>query len=78
MGYRLILFPMTLFRWAAQAMEETLTTLKIEGTSRGLLGQMQTRRALYEVIHYADYERLDAALASEARKGKRGKDERTQ
>ncbi|MBI3805465.1 MAG: methylisocitrate lyase [Nitrospirae bacterium] len=82
MGYRLILFPMTLFRRAAQAMEETLTTLKKEGTSRGLLGQMQTRRALYEVIHYDDYERLDAELASEARKGKRGKrkwgkDERT-
>lgn len=65
MGYRLILFPMTLFRTAAKAMEETLEALKKEGTSRRLLGRMQSRRELYEVIRYADYERLDQDLASQ-------------
>lgn len=64
-GYRLILFPMTLFRTAAKAMEETLEALKKEGTSRRLLGRMQSRRELYEVIRYADYERLDQDLASQ-------------
>lgn len=64
-GYRLILFPMTLFRTAAKAMEETLEELKKEGTSRRLLGRMQSRRELYEVIRYADYERLDQDLASQ-------------
>jgi methylisocitrate lyase len=68
-GYRLILFPMTLFRTAAKAMEETLTELKKEGTSRRLLGRMQSRRELYEVIRYADYERLDQDLASSLKRG---------
>jgi methylisocitrate lyase len=69
MGYRLILFPMTLFRTAAKAMEETLAELKKEGTSRGLLGRMQSRRELYEVIRYADYERLDQELALSLKRG---------
>lgn len=69
MGYRLILFPMSLFRAAAKAMEETLTELKKEGTSRGWLGRMQSRRELYEVIRYADYERLDQDLAGTSKRG---------
>lgn len=73
MGYRLILFPMTLFRTAARAMEETLAVLKKEGTARGLLGQMQTRRELYEVIRYADYERLDQEIASGKKRRKNGR-----
>ncbi|TAK07063.1 MAG: methylisocitrate lyase [Candidatus Manganitrophaceae bacterium] len=76
MGYRLILFPMTLFRTAARAMEEMLAVLKKEGTARGLLGQMQTRRELYEVIRYADYERLDQQLASSVEGKKRRKNAR--
>ncbi len=71
LGYRLILFPMTLFRTAAKAMEETLSELKKEGTSRGLLGRMQSRRELYEVIRYADYERLDQDLAASPKRGRK-------
>ena len=78
MGYRLILFPMSLFRMAARAMEETLAVLKKEGTSRGLLGQMQTRRELYEVIRYADYERLDQQIASATQGKKRRKNGRSE
>ncbi|HEY5599565.1 MAG TPA: isocitrate lyase/phosphoenolpyruvate mutase family protein, partial [Candidatus Manganitrophaceae bacterium] len=73
MGYRLILFPMTLLRVAAKAMEECLETLKKEGTSRGMLGSMQTRRELYDLIRYDAYERLDREIASEIRKGERRK-----
>jgi len=74
MGYRLILFPMTLFRAAAKAMEETLDDLKKEGTSKRLLGRMQSRRELYEVVRYADYERLDREIASSMRpRSKRSK-----
>ncbi|MFY9269278.1 MAG: methylisocitrate lyase [Candidatus Manganitrophaceae bacterium] len=73
MGYRIILFPMTLFRAAAKAMEETLAELKKEGTSRGMLGRMQTRQALYDVVRYADFERLDRDLASTPKRITRGK-----
>ncbi len=75
MGYRLILFPMSLFRLAARAMEEGLSQLKKEGSLKGLLGQMQSRRELYEVIRYADYERLDQELSSAPKRGKRRKRE---
>ena len=58
---------------AAKAMEECLETLKKEGTSRGMLGSMQTRRELYDLIRYDAYERLDREIASEIRKGERRK-----
>ncbi len=73
MGYRIILFPMTLFRAAAKAMEATLAELKKEGTSRGVLGRMQTRQALYDVVRYADFERLDQELSATPKRITRGK-----
>ncbi len=52
MGYRLVLFPMTLLRIAAKGIEEGLAQLKKEGTSVGMIGKMQTRQALYQLIGY--------------------------
>lgn len=69
MGYRVILFPMTLLRIAAKAMEEGLARLKEEGTSKGMLGAMQRRADLYRLIRYAEFEDLDRALASASKKG---------
>lgn len=54
MGYRLILFPMTLLRVAAKSTEESLSQLKKDGTSAGMIGKMQTRHALYQLIGYED------------------------
>ncbi|MFQ5949191.1 MAG: methylisocitrate lyase, partial [Nitrospiria bacterium] len=72
MGYRLVLFPMTLLRIAANGMEEGLTQLKKEGTSAKMLGKMQHREALYELIRYAEYDRLDREIASDPKRGKGG------
>ncbi|MFQ5579987.1 MAG: methylisocitrate lyase [Nitrospiria bacterium] len=52
MGYRLVLFPMTLLRIASKGITEALEKLKKEGTSAEMLGKMQTRQALYELIGY--------------------------
>jgi methylisocitrate lyase len=73
MGYRLILFPMTLLRLSAKAMEEGLARLKKEGSSRGMLGAMQRRADLYKLIRYSDFEELDRALASGPKEKKKGK-----
>lgn len=71
MGYRLILFPMTLFRIAAKAMEEGLSQLKKEGSSKGMLGAMQSRADLYRLIGYDDFEALDRAVAADPKKKRR-------
>ena len=65
MGYRLILFPMTLLRIAAKAMEEGLERLMKEGTSKEMLGLMQNRKELYDLIRYDDYDKIDQELQKE-------------
>jgi methylisocitrate lyase len=56
LGYRLVLFPVTALRIAAKAIETMLTTLKSAGSQQALLEQMQTRRELYDLLRYEDYE----------------------
>jgi methylisocitrate lyase len=63
MGYRLVIFPMTAFRVMMRAVIDALAELKRSGTQRDLLPRMQTRRELYDLLRYADYERLDRAIA---------------
>ena len=45
------------------AMEETYAQLARHGTQEGLLDRMQSRRELYDVIRYGDYEALDGSIA---------------
>jgi methylisocitrate lyase len=52
MGYRVVLYPVTLFRVAMKAIESTLTMLAADGTQRDLLDLMQTREELYELLEY--------------------------
>ncbi|AWR99230.1 methylisocitrate lyase [Metallosphaera hakonensis] len=63
MGYTYVIFPVTIFRVAAKAMQEALKTLLDEGTQRSLMDKMMTRKEQYEVIHYDYYEKLDKELA---------------
>lgn len=63
MGYAMVIFPMTAFRVMMHAAHEALHTLKETGTQLGLLDRMQTRKELYELLRYADYERLDKEIA---------------
>lgn len=59
LGYRLVLFPVTALRMAAQAVEQTLAELRQHGSQRSLLARMQTRQELYDLLRYADYEQRD-------------------
>jgi methylisocitrate lyase len=49
-------------RIAAHAMETFFATLARDGTTAPQLEQMQTRKRLYELIRYHDYEALDASI----------------
>lgn len=53
MGYRLVIFPVTLQRVAMKAVEEALGTLKRERSQRSFVDRMQTRSELYDLLDYS-------------------------
>lgn len=59
MGFRVVIYPVTLLRVAMKAMETALAILQTEGTQRELLDLMQTREELYELLEYDTYEARD-------------------
>src|SRR6478752_4832342 len=59
LGYRVVLYPVTLLRVAMKAVESTLTMLAADGTQRDLLDLMQTRQELYDLLEYDSYEERD-------------------
>jgi methylisocitrate lyase len=60
-GYRAALYPLTAFRSAMKASEETLRTLMEQGSQRSRLDSMQTRAELYDLISYESWESKDAS-----------------
>ncbi len=59
LGFNIAIYPVTSLRLAMKAVEDGLGTLRDEGTQKGLLGRMQTRRRLYELVRYEKYNRFD-------------------
>ena len=59
LGYKLILFPLTAFRVAMRAAEETLRDLLANGHQKNSLPEMQTRAELYDLLGYTGYETRD-------------------
>jgi methylisocitrate lyase len=62
LGYKIVIWPVSSLRIAAQALETFYRQLASDGTSAPQLNKMQTRKRLYEVIGYHDYEALDASI----------------
>jgi methylisocitrate lyase len=59
LGYRMVLFPLTAFRSALKAAQETLADVAAKGHQRDKLPSMLTRSELYDLLNYADYEARD-------------------
>lgn len=59
LGINMVIYPVTTLRIAMGAIERGLLTILGEGTQESLLGEMQHRQRLYEVIHYEDYNAFD-------------------
>lgn len=63
-GVSLVLYPLSAFRAMSKAALEVYATLRRDGTQQAVIGSMQTRAELYEVLGYHDYEqKLDALFA---------------
>jgi methylisocitrate lyase len=52
LGYRIVIYPVTLLRVAMKAIESTLTLLAADGTQRDVVDLMQTRQELYDLLDY--------------------------
>lgn len=63
MGYRIVIFPVTLFRIAAKAMDKALDALIRDGNQEKIISDMMTRKEQYEVINYDFYQDFDKTIA---------------
>ncbi len=59
MGYRVVLYPVTLLRVAMKAVDTALSIIAADGSQRELLDLMQTRQELYDLLDYHTYESRD-------------------
>jgi methylisocitrate lyase len=65
-GVGLVLYPLSAFRAMSKAAETVYSAIRREGTQKSVLGTMQTRAELYDVLGYHDYERkLDELFTRE-------------
>ncbi|MET8049716.1 methylisocitrate lyase [Streptosporangium sp. NPDC005286] len=62
LGYNLVIWPVTTLRAAMGTVEDTLRTLRDEGTQAALVERMQTRARLYELVDYDAYRTFDHDL----------------
>jgi methylisocitrate lyase len=65
-GYKLVIFPVTMFRVAMKAMRDALRELTRSGTQKALLEKMMTREEFYELTDYRSLEKADKVTARRA------------
>ena len=63
MGYNMVIFPLTAFRVMLKSVADALSKLKAEGTQKTFIEEMMTRKELYEIIGYEDYEGIDKKIS---------------
>lgn len=70
-GVRIALYPLSASRAMARAAEEVYRHIRDDGTQKAVVGTMQTRDELYDVLGYHEYEeKLDALFAGQGERGK--------
>lgn len=62
MGYRMVIWPVSSLRVANKAQANLFASLKQDGGSHNIVGEMQTRAELYELIGLRDFESLDESI----------------
>ena len=61
-GYNIAIYPVTSLRLANKAVEDGFKKLKDKGTNAPIVDLMQTRKRLYKILHYEDYNKFDQNL----------------
>jgi methylisocitrate lyase len=66
-GVAIVLYPLTAFRAMNKAASKAYETVRKQGTQKSIIGDMQTREELYDVIEYHSYEKkLDELFSKKA------------
>jgi len=68
LGYQVVIFPVTAFRAMMKSVLETFARLKAEGTQKGMLGSLMTRKEFYDLIDYYRYEEADGRALRAAKR----------
>jgi len=61
-GVNIVIYPVTLLRSAMGATERTLDAINADGTQQSVVGEMQTRARLYELLDYEGYNAFDSSV----------------
>ncbi len=59
LGYDMAIYPVTSLRLAMKAVEDGYRRMAEDGTQASVVPDMQTRKRLYEILHYEDYASFD-------------------
>ncbi len=62
LGYNAVIYPVTTLRLAMGAIEDGLREIATAGTQAALLGRMQHRSRLYELLGYQRYNEFDSGI----------------
>ncbi len=62
LGVDMVIFPVSLLRLAMGAADRALDLLRREGTLTTMLGEMQTRAELYELLDYGSFAAFDQSV----------------
>jgi methylisocitrate lyase len=62
LGYNLVIYPVTTMRLAMGAVRDGLAEIAKTGTQNGLIDKMHSRKELYELIRYQDYNNYDQSV----------------
>ncbi|HUI00485.1 MAG TPA: methylisocitrate lyase [Nitrososphaerales archaeon] len=66
MGYKLVIFPVTVFRAAMKAAGEALAEVARSGTQKAMLGRLMTRDEFNALVGYSTAEREDREVSKKA------------
>ena len=59
LGFNMVIYPVTGWRLAMKAVEDGFRAIKEKGTQEPILDRMQTRKRLYEIVRYEEYNDFD-------------------
>ena len=59
LGYNIVIYPVTTQRLAIKSVEEGLRVIFEDGHQNNIVGKMQTRKRLYDLVEYEKYNALD-------------------
>ena len=61
-GINIVIYPVSLLRLAMGSAMRGLDALKTQGSLQSVVGEMQTRAELYELLDYEDYNQFDSGI----------------